>query len=159
MTILRRPARPADASAIADVYLSSRTTFLGYAPLAHSDAQVRVWIETRLIPTASVTVAEVDGEVAGFVATALDGPCLWIDQMYVRPASVGLGLGGKLLAHALSGVTLPVRLYTFQANSGARRFYERRGFKALEFTDGMSNEEKCPDVLYELAHRYDPTVS
>jgi hypothetical protein len=37
------------------------------------------------------------------------------------------------------------------ANAGARRFYERHGFSAIEFTDGSANEERCPDVLFELA--------
>jgi hypothetical protein len=44
----------------------------------------------------------------------------------------------------------PTRVYTFQANSGARRFYERHGFAAIQLTDGQGNEEHCPDVLYEL---------
>jgi hypothetical protein len=46
-----------------------------------------------------------------------------------------------------------VRLWCFQANSGARRFYERHGFVAVEFTDGHDNEEGCPDVLYERSNR------
>ena len=149
MTSLLRLAKPADAQAITNVYLASRATFLAYAPLAHSDADIRGWIETKLIPGSTVTVAECGGEVVGFVATAIDGPLLWLYQLYVRPDSVGLGLGSKLLEHALAGVMQPVRLYTFQANAGARRFYERHGFKAVQFSDGQSNEEKCPDVLYE----------
>jgi GNAT superfamily N-acetyltransferase len=153
MNLFLRAAKRADAPAIADIYLASRTTFLAYAPLAHSDADIRVWIEAKLIPDASVNVAEVGGEVVGFVATAIDGPLLWLDQLYVRPDAVGMGLGSKLLEHALAGVAQPVRLYTFQANTGARRFYERQGFKALEFSDGQSNEEKCPDVLYERAEQ------
>ncbi len=47
-------------------------------------------------------------------------------------------------------MSLPIRLYTFQANLGARRFYSRHGFVAIEFGDGRANEERCPDVLYEL---------
>ncbi|MES2583486.1 MAG: GNAT family N-acetyltransferase [Pseudomonadota bacterium] len=151
--LLLRAAKPDDASAIADVYLASRTTFLAYAPLAHSDAEVRQWIRAQLLPAASVTVADIGGEVAGFVATNSDGPLLWIDQLYVRPDAVNLGLGGRLLGYALAGVTQAVRLYTFQANAGARRFYERHGFKPLEFTDGQSNEERCPDVLYGRAEQ------
>lgn len=153
MNFFLRAAKRADAPAIADIYLASRATFLAYASLAHSDAEVRVWIETILIPGASVTVAELGGEVVGFLATVIDGPLLWLDQLYVRPDAVGMGLGSRLLEHALEGVTQPVRLYTFQANAGARRFYERHGFKALEFSDGQSNEEKCPDVLYERAEQ------
>ena len=151
MNLHFRPARLADSPAIADLYLASRTAFLAYAPLAHNDADIRVWIETKLIPDASVSVAELGGEVVGFVAMAIDGPLLWLDQLYVRPDSVGLGLGSRLLEHALAAVTQRVRLYTFHANADARRFYERHGFKAMQFTDGQSNEEKCPDVLYERA--------
>jgi ribosomal protein S18 acetylase RimI-like enzyme len=55
-----------------------------------------------------------------------------------------------LLRHALSSLQPPVRLYTFQQNTGAPRFYERFGFKAVQFTDRSENEERCPDVLYEL---------
>ena len=53
----------------------------------------------------------------------------------------------------------PIRLYTFQANLGARRFYERHGFSAIEFTDGEGNRERCPDVLYELAPEARPSRS
>jgi hypothetical protein len=42
-----------------------------------------------------------------------------------------------------------IRLYMFQANTGARRFHERRGYAAVQFTR-TDNEERCPDVLYEL---------
>jgi hypothetical protein len=38
----------------------------------------------------------------------------------------------------------------FQPNNEARRFHERNGFSPIRFTAGGANEEKCPDVLYEL---------
>ena len=37
----------------------------------------------------------------------------------------------------------------FQKNDGARRFYERHGFRLVELTDGGSNMEKEPDARYE----------
>jgi len=43
----------------------------------------------------------------------------------------------------------PIRLYTFQANGGARRFYERHGFQPVAFSGGRDNEECCPDILFE----------
>jgi len=52
---------------------------------------------------------------------------------------------------ALSSLRRPIRLYAFQQNAGARRFYERFGFLPIEWSDGSRNEEGCPDVLYELA--------
>ena len=42
-----------------------------------------------------------------------------------------------------------LRLWTFQRNAGARRFYERNRFIAVEFGDGSGNEEGEPDVRYE----------
>jgi putative acetyltransferase len=39
-------------------------------------------------------------------------------------------------------------LWTFQANAQARRFYEHRGFRLVELTDGSANEEETPDARY-----------
>ena len=41
-----------------------------------------------------------------------------------------------------------IQLWTFQANAGARRFYERHAFLAEELTDGAGNDEGEPDVRY-----------
>lgn len=147
--ILRR-ATTSDSAAVADVFLSARKAFLPYAPISHPDADVRTWIRETLVPTGRVTVAETAQGIVGFVATADSDHCLWIDQLYVRPPFTSRSVGGTLLTHALTGACRSVRLYTFQANSGARRFYERFGFAPVAFTDGSSNDEKCPDVLYEL---------
>ncbi len=146
-----RAATAEDAPAVADVLLSSRGTFLPYAPLAHSDEDVRQWVAEVLIPSGGVTVACRDGAVLGILAVSEADGAGWIDQLYVAPAFVGRGLGSLLLECALSELPRPVRLYTFQANTAARRFYERHGFRAVAFTDGSSNEEQCPDVLYECA--------
>ena len=57
------------------------------------------------------------------------------------------------LAEAVAESILTVDLWTFQRNAGARRFYERNGFVAMEFTDGASNEEREPDVRYRRSIR------
>lgn len=144
-----RPATANDAAAVAEVYLRSRKTFLPYAPLAHSDDEVRAWVWDILIPGGNVTVVDDHGIILGMLVTGYHQGVAWIDQLYLDPAAVGQGIGTRLLLHALAHLPPPVRLYTFQANAGARRFYERNGFIALEFTNGQGNEEKCPDVLYE----------
>ncbi|BCL74363.1 hypothetical protein JHS3_00990 [Jeongeupia sp. HS-3] len=147
--MLLRPASMDDAAAIGELYLASRKAFLPYAPLAHSDDAVRAWVRHLLLPAGGVTVAEVGGEICGFVNTAETDGILWVDQLYVRPASVGRQTGTALLNRVLAGATGPVRLHTFQANHGARRFYERFGFAAVAESDGADNEEGCPDLLYE----------
>ena len=147
--VVFRSALPADASAVSDVYLASRKTFLPYASLAHTDEEVRQWIAGILIPGGQVSVAVLDGEVVGMMALSREKGAGWIDQLYLHPRAVGLGLGGQFVDQAKAALGSPIRLYTFQANSGARRFYERHGFRVIEFGDGSGNEERCPDVLYE----------
>lgn len=61
-------------------------------------------------------------------------------------AQPGRGRGKALLDHAKT--TRPeLRLWTFVANTGARRFYEREGFAVVDRSDG-DNEERLPDLLY-----------
>jgi GNAT superfamily N-acetyltransferase len=144
-----RTATSSDAERIADIYLLSRKLYLPYAPLAHTDEDIRAWISTRLIPTENVYVGVVAGNIHGFVAISKDSHGGWIDHIYLDPSKVGKGLGALLVEHAKQALGNPIRLYTFQANSGARRFYQRHGFREIEFSDGASNEEKTPDVLLE----------
>jgi GNAT superfamily N-acetyltransferase len=86
------------------------------------------------------------------MADSQSGGIGWIEYLYLRPSAVGRGIGSRLLEQAKSVLGSPIRLYTFQANHGARRFYERHGFHVVAFGDGSDNEERCPDVLYEWAH-------
>ena len=146
-----RPATIEDAAAVADVLILARLAFMPYAPSAHSDPELRTWVHGHLVPGGGVLVAEHEGVVVGVMSTSCAAGVHWIDQMMVRPSHVDVGIGSRLLEHALETLARPIRLCTFQANGGARRFYERHGFVAIEFTDGLSNEEHCPDVLYELA--------
>ena len=145
-----RPATPQDADAIASVLLESRRAFLPYAPSAHTDEAVHAWVAGHLIPHTLVTVATVAGRVVGVLAASEDETGSWIDQFYLLPGHVGNGLGSSMLSQAHAQLRRPIRLYTFQENRLARRFYERHGYSAIVFSDGSGNEERCPDVLYEL---------
>jgi GNAT superfamily N-acetyltransferase len=102
-----------------------------------------------LLNAAEVRVAVLAGDVVGMLALTRADGVGWIDQLYLHPRAVGLGLGSAFVAQAKETLGAPIRLYTFQANDGARRFYERHGFRAIAFGDGSGNEERCPDVLYE----------
>jgi ribosomal protein S18 acetylase RimI-like enzyme len=144
-----RAATLADAAAVGDVYLRSRKELVACAPLAHPDDDVREWIRTRLIPTGRTTVALAQDRVVGLLAVSPGMEASWIDHLYVLPDWVGRGVGTRLLDQAMSQLTPPIRLYTFQQNLRARRFYEARGFLAVAFGDGSDNEERCPDILYE----------
>lgn len=149
MSLEFRGAMVADTDAVADVYLRARKELVACAPLVHSDEDVRAWIRRDLIPAGRTTVAVDDGLVIGLLAVSRGPECSWIDQLYLLPEWIERGIGTRLLELAQAELPPPIRLYTFQCNDRARRFYERRGFKAIAFGDGATNEEKRPDILYE----------
>lgn len=78
----------------------------------------------------------------------------WIDHLYVLPDAHGRGVGTALLTVARSQYD-DLSLWTFQANTGARRFCERHGFRAVRMTDGAGNEAREPDVLYHWTRAID----
>jgi GNAT superfamily N-acetyltransferase len=149
MQVTVRPASQQDANAVAEVLCGSRREHLAFAPMAHTPAEVRQWIAEILIPGGGVYVATHDDQVVAMLAISSGQEHQWIDQLYVMPGHTGQGVGAQLLQAAHDKLKPPIRLYTFQANAGARRFYERHGYKAIALTDGAGNEERCPDVLYE----------
>ena len=134
----------------------SRLAYMPFAPSAHPPEDVHAWVGTHLIPNCQTTVATIDDEIVGIIAVSQSPETAWINQLFVLPGRLGRGIGSQLLRHAHTALPRPIRLYTFQAHARARRFYERHGYKAIEFTDGQGNEEKCPDVLYELGAALPP---
>jgi ribosomal protein S18 acetylase RimI-like enzyme len=64
----------------------------------------------------------------------------WVDQLYVLPSSQRRGIGTALLAIAQDQFA-NLRLWTFQRNKAARRFYEKQGFTLAKETDSSANEE------------------
>lgn len=109
----------------------------------HTLEEDRIYFRDHVFPTCTVWGA-LDGEVmVGIIAFRAS----WIDQLYVLPSHQGQGVGTALLDVAKTAEA-SLRLWTFQRNETARRFYEARGFVAVERTDGSANEEREPDVLY-----------
>lgn len=151
MNATLRPADGEDASAVANVLISSRLAYMPFAPSAHSPQEVLAWVGTHLLHDCETTVATIADEVVGVLAVTRRSDAAWINQLFVLPGCAGRGIGSQLLWHAHAKLPRPIRLYTFQAHSRARRFYERHGYRAIGFTDGQGNEERCPDVLYELS--------
>jgi GNAT superfamily N-acetyltransferase len=136
-----------DARAAADLYLRAREAALraGSIPAGvHDDDDVRGYFASRIVEDCELWVAEQDGALAGILV--LDGD--FVDQLYVEPGLTGRGIGSALLAVAKRERPQGLRLWAFQTNTGARRFYERHGFVEARRTDGRDNEERAPDVLY-----------
>lgn len=142
--MILRPAQPGDAPAIAIVHRTAVRTSLSFLPELHTAEEDLRFFSEQFLPANEVWVADADGQVAGYIGFDPD----WIHHLYLLPQFQGQGIGPQLLALAMADGR-PRRLWTFQQNERARRFYEARGFVLLQLTDGSGNEEKTPDALYE----------
>ena len=145
-----RLAKIEDADDVASLYIESRKRDVPYAPLAYSDDEIRDWMRTVLIPQGRVSVFMFQERIAAMIAVSETSDSAWIDQLYVHPDMTSRGYGTALMKEAISVLSRPIQLYTFQQNRRSRGFYERFGFIASQFSDGSQNEERCPDVLYRL---------
>ena len=146
MTLAIRRGEIGDARAAADLYLRARKAAVGaIPPLVHDDDDVRGYFASHIVTACELWVAEdTTGELAGILV--LDGD--HIDQLYVDPQRTGRGIGSSLLDVAKRERPAGLRLWTFQSNAGAQRFYVRHGFVEAGRTDGRANEERAPDILY-----------
>jgi GNAT superfamily N-acetyltransferase len=138
-----REARPEDARVVADIWLASFRATYAFPP-AHADEDVRAWVADVLLPETESWIREEGATAVGFIAIGNRS----VEQLYVLPGWTGRGIGSALLRVAQARSEAGLELWTFQVNVGARRFYERHGFRAVELTDGAGNEEREPDVRY-----------
>ncbi|MFE5603925.1 GNAT family N-acetyltransferase [Streptomyces coelicoflavus] len=143
--VLLRRASAADARAAADVWLRSFTAALPGVVRPHTDTEVRAYFRHVVVEQYETWVAEAaGGAVVGVMV--LEGEEL--SQLYLAPEWRGIGIGDRFVALARQRRAAGLSLWTFQVNAPARRFYERHGFTAVEWTDGARNEEREPDVRY-----------
>jgi GNAT superfamily N-acetyltransferase len=137
-----RMARDLDAGAVGAI-LSEFVDTSDWMPRIHTRAE-DIAHAARMIELGRVHMAEDKGTVVGFCArNGYD-----LDALYVIAEKRGQGVGAALLRHAQSAVDR-LELWTFQANTGAQRFYLRHGFVEVQRTDGSGNDEGLPDIQYE----------
>ena len=135
-----------DAADVAELYLIARRESLGsIPPVFGSDERVLTWLATRIQNGEECWVMRDEVGISAFML--LDPG--WLDQLYVRPDRIGQGLGTRLVEKAKELMPDGMRLWTFQSNVRAHKFYEQLGFVVIEKTDGIHNEENSPDVCYE----------
>ena len=141
-----RAAQPLDANR-AGAILSEFAERTPWMPRLHSQAEDIAFLDD-MITRGWVTVAGREAAVESFMAC--DGHN--IQALYVAENARGHRLGSALLAHAQE-TAKELTLWTFEANERAQAFYEARGFRAVERTDGAGNDEKLPDIRYEWKGR------
>lgn len=140
-TVIRR-ATPEDGEAVGRVFVRARTEmpYLPRIPDEHRDGLGAMFVERD-----EVWVAETEDVVVAFAGLGEDE----LTNLYVDPEFQGRGQGAALLEHAKLLRPDGLGFWVFQRNQGARRFYERHGFRLVKVTDGATNMEREPDAWYE----------
>ena len=145
-----RRATVDDADAAAAVFTASRRDAgAAIPPSVHSPEEDRWFVREVLIGERETWIA-VDGERVLGVLTLHDD---FLDQLYVASTAQRSGVGARLVDVAKRERPDGLQLWAFVSNDAAQAFYLKHGFVEAERTDGMSNEERSPDIRYVWAPR------
>jgi GNAT superfamily N-acetyltransferase len=143
-----RPAREDEIEALTRLFVRARNE-MHYVPRVPESALEP--IAARICEHEELWLAEEDGRLLGFLgieaSTNLGGAPV-LEKLYVEPAEQNRGIGAALLEKAKELRPEGLYLWVFQKNDGARRLYERHGFRIVKLTDGAGNMEREPDALY-----------
>jgi putative acetyltransferase len=123
--VILRPYAVADEAAA--IALWQRTWQQAYPQLDFT-ARVDWWRERwckELVPQATITIAELDGAMAGFVTVDTTG---YLDQIVVAPEAWGTNVASALLEAAKKIAPTGLDLLVNQDNARAIRFYQKHGF-------------------------------
>ena len=133
-----------DASACATI-LNDWIDTTDWMPRVHDPEEVEDFLRDTVLRRRACWVAENSAGICGFLA--LDISDRLVSLLYLAADERGRGTGKALLDRAKRACPRGLGLWTFVANSGARRFYEREGFREVARTDG-DNDEGLPDILF-----------
>ena len=136
-----RPARQTDAGRVGAI-LSGFIDGTDWMPRIHTRAEDLAHAGS-MIDRGWVQVAERDGAVQGFLAREQT----WVHALYIDAAAQRQGLGRALLGAAMTAQD-ELRLWTFEANHAAQKFYASQGFTEQTRTNGSGNDEGLPDIQY-----------
>lgn len=136
-----RPYQVGDQDALVDLWYESwRSVGLQTPVVTKADLSRRM--PDDLARRWTVTVAEVDDQLLGFLALCLEEQRL--DQLFVSPEAQGRGVGSELFNVAVRQMPSGFWLSTQPNNYRARAFYERRGMSV----DYMDSETSGARVVY-----------
>lgn len=136
-----RPATPADLPLIAELIRA----LADYEKLAHEVRFDEAALARHLFgerPMAEVVIGEIDGAAQGFAlffhsfSTFEGRPGIYLEDLFVRPAARGAGLGKALLAHlaalAVERGCARLEWSVLDWNAPAIGFYEKLGARPMD---------------------------
>jgi GNAT superfamily N-acetyltransferase len=163
VSLLLRTAQESDLEFIGGLHQQSRAAAYAHilspealdagAAQALSEWWAERWKWER--DTHQLTVAELDGEVIGFlyVGPSEEPDAAELYAIHVAPPHVGSGVGKALMERALEQLTKTGKtrglLWVLEGNDRARRFYERGDWKPDGTTRTEAvNGEPVPQLRY-----------
>ena len=142
-----RPFAAPDFEKLTEVWHNTNRSAYPYV-VAHQRYtldETRAFFRSSVLPSNQLWVASLGTSIVGFIAV----DATHINQLTVNVNYQRRGIGSALLQYLLATKEGPWRLFTFQRNVSARRFYEKHGFCVARF--GVSPPpENEPDVEYLL---------
>ena len=111
-------------------------------PLVHN-VEERADYGRWLLEHTRVTMIHNSSGVVGFLALEKH----IIQALYIKKDFQGFGFGQAAIKFAQKQFK-ELRLWVFQSNIGAQKFYQRLGFQIVEKSDGEDNDYRLPDVFY-----------
>jgi ribosomal protein S18 acetylase RimI-like enzyme len=124
-----RPYRPDDLDTVVDLWYD--TWHATFPDLRHDEPkdEWRRRFETEIAAEEQVFVAEVDDQIAGFLAVKDRGNGHgYLHEIFVSPDVQRRGVGSALMRLAKDLAPAGLRLHTLQRNTQAAAFYQRHGF-------------------------------
>ena len=121
-----RPYLATDEDAAIELW---RRTWQQHYPRIDFTARLAWWRErwrNELLPAATITVAEREGALIGFVT--VDPQTRYLDQIVVAPEAWGSDVAAALIAEARRLSPSGLELKVNADNARAIRFYEKHGF-------------------------------
>ena len=129
MKLIIRSYRQKDVEDLIEVWYESTITAHDFIPeekwRSHKED-----LRLKYLPVAETWVAEMNGELVGFISLLDD----YIGALFVKPSWQGKSVGSNLLNHVMEIKNI-LNVGVYKKNEKARCFYEKHGFKYV-------NEEK-----------------
>jgi putative acetyltransferase len=126
VTVTLRPYTDTDEDAAIELW---RRTWQQHYPHIDFTARVAWWRERwrkEMVPVATISLAEREGEPVGFVT--VDRKTRYLDQFVVAPEAWGTEVARVLMDEAKKQSPTGLDLLVNKDNTRAIRFYEKHGF-------------------------------
>jgi GNAT superfamily N-acetyltransferase len=127
-----RRAEPSDEAVLTQIAHEAKRHW-GYPESWMVQWQALLTVSASYIADHDVFVAEIDREIGGFYALAVEDGRWQLDHLWVRPARMGQGLGRLLFEHAVGRLRelAPGAVLGIEADPNAEPFYRHLGARRV----------------------------